>query len=112
MKGTTLSNQVGTTLTGRWVLDIVGTNGTIQNVDAGVNGYLSVNNNTASGSAVVEEALDDMDDGQKWIKSADDDSGYFTLMNPKSGKFLTANYPKNTLTIEGNALVCFVCIPI
>ena len=60
---------------------------------------IDLDNNTA-GSAVVEEALDATDAGQKWERSADDSSGYFTLKNPNSGKFLSAANA-DTLTIQG-----------
>ena len=38
-----------------------------------------------------------------WERIPSDVLPYFTLKNPKSGKFLTGNYPPNTLTIEGTA---------
>ena len=60
---------------------------------------IDLDNNTA-GSAVVEEALDATDAGQEWERSADDSSGYFTLKNPNSGKFLSAANA-DTLTIQG-----------
>ena len=104
MAGTTLANEAGVTLTGNWQLPGVGATGTIQNTATGDNGYLSVNANTAAGSEVVEEALDATDAGQQWERSAEDVSGYFTLKNPTSDKFLTAattNNPPNTFTIEG-----------
>ena len=104
MKDKKLSNKAGVNLTGNWVLPAVGTPGTIQNKDSEANGYLSTNGNTAAGSTVVEEALDASDDGQKWIRSSVDGSGYFTLMNTNSKKYLTAspaNNHRNTLTIEG-----------
>ena len=107
MDGTTLSNQAGITLIGNWVLPNVSTPGTIQNSDIGDKGYLSTNGNTEAGSAVEEVALVANDTRQQWERSADDDSGYFTLKNPKSGKFLTGHNPPNTLSIEGTAsLLC------
>ena len=60
---------------------------------------MSTNGNSEAGSAVVEVGLDDSDVGQKWEKSADDDSGFFTLKNMNSGLFLTMK-TANTLTIE------------
>ena len=108
MDGGILSNKAGITLTGRWAWD--GTNGTIRNKDSGINkGYLDTYGNTADGSAVFEEALHVMfdgstDDGQLWERSDEDSSGYFTLMNPKSGKLLTGDNTTIVLRIEGNAL--------
>merc|ERR1712156_792852 len=57
--------------------------------DTGNNGYLSTNGKIEAGSSVEEVALVANDDGQVWERSANDDSGYFTLKNPKSAKFLT-----------------------
>ena len=83
----------------------VGTTGTIQN---GAGSYLSVNANTAPGSAIVLEAvLDSSDVGQLWERSADDDSGFFTLKNPNSGLFLT--YTGSAYTI-GNTIPIFFYI--
>ena len=65
-------------------------------------GYLSTNGSIAKGSAVEEVAFVANDDGQQWERSAVDDSGYFTLMNPISGKFLAKNNIATHLTIEGN----------
>ena len=77
------------TLPGIWQLPNADETGTIQNIHTGVNGYLTVNANTAAGSAVVEDGLDPTDSGQQWKRSADDNSGYFTLRNSNSGKFLS-----------------------
>ena len=66
-------------------------------------GYLSTNGKTDAGSVVVEEAVDTNDDDQKWERSSDDGSGYFTLKNPTSGLFLTGHNPPKNLTIEGTA---------
>ena len=98
MDGTALSNKAGITLTGNWQIPNSGSTGNIQNTITGANGYLSVNANTAAGSTVVEEALDTNDVGQQWERSANDDSGFFNLQNPKSGLFLTMKIG-NTLTI-------------
>ena len=102
MEETKLSNQAEIVLTGNWALPIVGTPGTIQNKDAGNNGYLSTDGSIAKGSAVENTSFVANDDGQQWERSADDDSGYFTLMNPISGKFLAKNNIATHLTIEGN----------
>ena len=105
LNGTTLYNRYGITLNGSWELPMLGTPGTIQNRDTGEHGYLSTKGKIEAGSVVEEVAFVANDDGQLWERSADDDSGYFTLMNPISGKFLT--YKNNTidaLTIEGMAL--------
>ena len=102
---TKLTNLAGITLSGNWKIPDKGATGTIQNTDTGVNGYLSVNANTAAGSVVVEEALDKSDVGQHWKRIDNDEKDYLTLMNPNSGKFLTADNPPNTLTIEGTYLL-------
>ena len=114
MNGNTLSNKAGIILTGNWSLPTVGTRGTIQNTITGDNGYLMVlfNETINDGFAVEEGALDVNDSGQQWERSTDDDSGYFTLKNSKSGKILTeknTNKHKkiNTLLIEGTA--SFLC---
>ena len=100
LEGTILSNQAGITLNTHWKIPGTSEKGTIQNTDAGVYGYLSVNA-LASGSSVMEETFDASNDGQRWERSVDDELGYFTLKNLKSQKYLTANNPQNTLTIEG-----------
>ena len=92
-------------MTGNWVLPNVGTPGTIQNTILGGNGYLSPqkvsNSSIEAGSTVEGVALDVNDTLQQWERSAEDESGYFTLKNLESGKFLTGHNPPNTLTIEG-----------
>lgn len=65
----------------------------------------SVNDATASGSAVIKENLDANDPGQQWNRSSIDISGYFTLQSINSGKFLNANIKTNKLTIEGMYIV-------
>ena len=101
--GTTLSNQAGITLNGIWQLPEANSIGTIQNKASGANGYLSTNGSTLAGSSVEEVALDADDKGQKWERSDEDESGYFTLMNPDSEKILsTGDSPQNTLIIRGN----------
>ena len=52
--------------------------------------YLSVNDATASGSAIVEEDLDSNDIGQQWERSEKDEDGYFTLKNPNACLYLSA----------------------
>ena len=100
LDGTTLSNKAGITLTGNWLLPSGGRYGTIQNTDTG--GYLTINGNTAAGSAVVEEALHN---SYEWRRLRSHEvSGYFQLIHYASGKFLTgqSNGTPNSLTIEGN----------
>ena len=93
------------TLTGDWVLPFEDYSGTIQNSNTGVEGYLTTNGNTATGSAVLEGAYDDTyyDTTYYWKRSLEV-SGYFTLMNKHSRKFLTgqSSSTPNSLTIEGN----------
>ena len=108
MDGKKLSNKLGVTLTGNWELPSIGTNGTIRNTDSGDNGYLSTNGNIEAGSAVEEVDFDVNDGGQQWERSADDDSGYFTLKNPESKKFLYGHNTPNMLTIEGTTSFLFV----
>ena len=97
LDGTALSNKAGITLTGTWILPDIGTNGPVQNTATDL--YLSTNGETAAGSEVVEEAVDEDDDDQKWERSAEDGSGFFTLKNPNSGLFLTKKKTANTLII-------------
>ena len=102
LEGTTLSNRNGVTLTGNWQIPSFGTPGPIINTaTANGMGYLSTNGKTAEGSVVVEEAVDINNDGQKWERSSDNGSGYFTLKNPTSGMYLFMK-TADTLTI-GNA---------
>ena len=100
MDGTTLSNRHGITLNGTWYIPDTGETETIKNNATGK--YLSTDDYNEAGSAVVEVSFDPNDDGGKWERSANDDSGYFTLKNPKSGRFLYAQTP-DRLTIEGTA---------
>ena len=99
MDGTTLSNRHGITLTGTWYIPDTGETETIKNNASGK--YLSTDDYNDAGSEVVEVEVAD-DAGQQWERSANDDSGYFTLKNPKSGRFLYAQTP-DRLTIEGTA---------
>ena len=105
MDGTVLSNRAGVTLTGTWILPDIGTNGPVQNTATDL--YLSTNGETAAGSEVVEEAVDEDDDDQKWERSAEDGSGYFTLKNPTSGMYLTMK-TVDTLTIGKTQFFCVV----
>ena len=107
MEGTTLSNQAGIILTGNWVLPSFGTPGIIQNKTAGAHGYLSTNASThAVANAVYTdvEAFDANDVGQLWIRSPDDELGYFSLINTNSQKYLYAHGfdTENRLTVDGN----------
>ena len=98
-------------MTGNWSLPNVGTQGTIQNTVTGDNGYLMIQ---GDGFAVEEGALDVNNSGQQWERSTGDDSGYFTLKNPKSGKFLSGHKPLNNqaniLTIEGTTIYCLISL--
>ena len=98
MDGTTLLNRGGITLTGNWLLPTAGTPGTIQNTVT--NMYLSVKANATDGSDVDEEALDVIDTGQQWEIGAVFNSGYFSIRNIATQKFLIAHTP-NKLSIEG-----------
>ena len=97
-----MKNQAGVALNGKWQLPDGGKTGTVANTNSAK--YLSVNYATDPGSEVVEEALDTDDPGQQWQRSAEDSSGYFTLKNTKSGKFLTA-VSADKLTIESMGLI-------
>ena len=104
LEGTTLSNRDFGTLTGNWQIPSVGTPGPITTADGMA--YLRTNNKPAVGSSVEEEDVSYRymgnslyyDDDQKWERSANDDSGFFSLKNPKSGFFLTMK-AANKLTI-------------
>ena len=82
-----LSNKAGIALTGKWKIE--GRN--IINAINTTKGFGVVDDAKAARSKVsVDETLSENDDGQQWEKSAVDSSGYFTLKNPNSGKFLSA----------------------
>ena len=97
MDGNKLINKVGFTLHDNWKIPTVDTPGTIQNIDSGDNGYLSTKGEIEAWSRGEEGALDANDGGQQWERSADDDSGYFTLRNTMSGKFLHGMKMNNEL---------------
>ena len=87
-------------MSGRWRIPDAGKTTTIQNIHT--NKFLTVNSETA-GSAV--ESMDATGVEQEWERSPTDSSGYFTLKNPYSGRFLTATHPNNSLTIEGRGWI-------
>ena len=94
-----LKNQAGVTLNDKWLLPDGGEKGIISNKNS--DKYLSIKDNDP-GSEVVEEALNPntLANAHEWQRSADDSSGYFTLKNSKSGRFLTA-VTADKVTIEG-----------
>ena len=61
---------------------------------------------TVPGSQVTMEIVNSCQ-GQKWFRSKADPSGYFTLQNPISERFLTAG-TRSSLTIEG--IKCFLLL--
>ena len=84
LNGTKLYNQrYGTQQSGNWELPAVGTPGTIQNKDNGNDGYLYI----GPYNDILESKFDTNVDGELWERSADDESGYFTLTS-KSGEYL------------------------
>ena len=63
---------------------------------------------TVPGSQVtIEMKMVNSYQGQKWYRSKADPSGYFTLQNPISERFLTAG-TRSSLTIEG--IKCFLLL--
>ena len=69
-----------------WKIPDSGTTGTIQNLDTSM--FLAAPANWApDNTAVTEDST-----GQQWERSADDESGYFTLKNVDTGKYLTYNF--------------------
>ena len=93
----TLSNQAGVNLIGKWKIE----DGKIINADNSAKGFGILDDGKATGTKVtVDETLANDDPGQQWKKSSLDDSGYFTLMNINSGKFLSA-VSRNNITIQG-----------
>ena len=93
----TLSNQAGVNLIGKWKIE----DGKIINADNSAKGFGVLDDGKATGTKVtVDETLANDDPGQQWKKSSLDDSGYFTLMNINSGKFLSA-VSTNNITIQG-----------
>ena len=86
LNGKKLYNQrYGTQQSGSWKLPPVGTLGTIQNTENGDDGYLYIGPN----NDILEWRLDTNIDGQQWERSADDESGYFTLTSKSGGKYIT-----------------------
>ena len=76
-----------------------GTKGNITNCTK--NTVLSViSNDTEEGTAVIEDILVPNDVRQIWIRGKS--RPYFTLLNPNSGKYLTAS--PTCLTIEGKII--------
>ena len=59
-----------------------------------------ISNDTEQGTAVIEDILVPNDVRQIWIKGKS--RPYFTLLNPNSGKYLTAS--PTCLTIEGKVI--------
>ena len=57
------------------------------------------NDNFAAGTEVIQEKFTINDYGQQWEIGFEDDTGYFTIKNPESEKFLS--FKNNKLTIEG-----------
>ena len=112
MVDSTLTNQSGVTLDGKWKID--GKN--ITNVEDASKVFGVVDNGKDAGTEVnVAETLSVNDlgqqdtkqevsgqkaSGQHWERSADNGLGYFTLKNLNSGKFLSAVTP-DKITIEG-----------
>ena len=97
-------------MSGNWQLPLIGTQGTIKNKHPGGKvTYLSTNGNIEAGSVVEEVDLFVDDGSQQWERSDINKQQYFTLKNPKSGKFLSGpTHSHNTLTIEGTA--SFLCV--
>ena len=103
MVNKTLSNQAGVNLIGKWKIE----DGKIINADNSAKGFGVLDDGKATGTKVtVDETLTNDDPGQQWKKSSLDDSGYFTLMNINSGKFLSA-VSTNNITIQGMYVVHF-----
>ena len=107
MEGTILSNEAGFVLDGNWELPDQNTTGMITNVDNFTFVLGIENDDIASGTLVLTEPLVMNDTGQQWeigLDNTENGTGYFTIKNPISEKFLTAITAENgimMLTIEG-----------
>ena len=99
-----LSNKAGVTLTGNWKIALSKDSlYTISSTDKGGR-YLSVKANKEASTGYIvflSQPKEDVGPDQRWEKSADDDSGFFTLKNPNSGLFLTMK-TANTLPLGKN----------
>ena len=102
-----LSNEAGFVLDGYWELPDQNTTGVITNVDNFTFVLGVENDDSASGTLVITEPLVMNDTGQQWeigVDNTENGTGYFTIKNPYSEKFLTAITAENgimILTIEG-----------
>ena len=106
--GARIQNLNGVILPGEWTIPDIGyIEKSDESVDNKVN-YLSLNKH----GSVCEDSSDNKTQRQQWEKSVVD-TGYFTLKNLMSRKFLTATNTSTgtvTFTTEGNLqnfLYCF-----
>ena len=93
-------------LSGNWTFE----GGNIRNSDDVTKGFGVQDGKISVGTKVnIDETLSANHPGQQWEKGVPDASGYYTIMNPNSKKFLTAvNIDK--ITIEGtinNKIILF-----
>ena len=112
MVNSTLTNFAGFNLAGEVRLPSQGSIGTIwRNDKSGPYGYVikhgiwpgipGKNANFSAGTEVgTEQPIVQGDIGSQWEIGMNDSSGYFTIKNPHSGRFLTA-FTADKLTIEG-----------
>ena len=94
--------MAGVKLEGKWELPSEGSTGNVKHADDNSIG-LSV-----SGTEVSLETLVQNDVGQQWEIGVDEGSGYFTIMNPASGKFFAAtNTDQLKMIIQGKYAFLF-----
>ena len=107
LNGTRLSNRAGEILGGNYEIPLQGKMGLIMSTDITHNNETMVlgikNDNNAAGTEVILEKVALNDYGQQWEIGWEEDTGYFTIRNPESEKFLTLVDKK--LTIEGKYLM-------
>ena len=92
--------KAGDTMRGVWEVPDADTTGSVRNTETlDDKGYLRLSksksknmffDNIEAGSEVVEGGFIANDDRQQWVRS-DDGDGFFTLMNSKTGLFLTGD---------------------
>ena len=103
LNGTRLSNRAGEILDGNYEIPHQGKMGLIIRTDITHNSETMVlgikDDNNAAGTEVILEKVALNDYGQQWEIGWEEDTGYFTIRNPESEKFLTLVDKK--LTIEG-----------
>ena len=105
----------------QWALPMGGAEGVIEiknssegKIETNKPIVLGIENTTPeSGSDVVLELFDTTkNDVQKWLIGDNDEDGWFTITNPKTGLMLSALEPGKPAKVKGNSLNIFQEEPI